>query len=255
MAAMSPFDAPPSTQPVPFEPPRPPHSRRRTALVALASAGLVGGGLVAISQFASADQPSLVSGSTDTQPPTAAPPATVPSSNALPSDEGEPEQSPPAIDGEIVIDLGDGEPLTIDLGDLAAADLEAVNECLGFTAMELGELSDIGQIGRLPAFGEFGELGELPGMAPGNGHVTVAGPDGLTVAEFGEGDGSVTITQANGELTVTSDGDVEVSDLEAMIDELPPIEWGDVGQLFEGALPTPPDIDELQECLGGAPGS
>ena len=45
------------------------------------------------------------------------------------------------------------------------------------------------------------------------GSVTVAGPDGVSIIDLGE-NGSVTVTKAGGEITVETDGDATVSDLE-----------------------------------------
>ena len=44
----------------------------------------------------------------------------------------------------------------------------------------------------------------------GRSHVVVTGPDGVSVVDFGEGDGSVTITKSGDAITVESDGDVTV---------------------------------------------
>ena len=58
---MEPFDLPPSTPPVSFDPPEPARSHRRwrTPLVALTTAGMVVGGIVVAGRFASADRPAL----------------------------------------------------------------------------------------------------------------------------------------------------------------------------------------------------
>jgi hypothetical protein len=46
--------------------------------------------------------------------------------------------------------------------------------------------------------------------------VTVTGPDGVEFYDFGDSDGSITITQTDGELSVVSDGDVTVGSFEGL---------------------------------------
>jgi hypothetical protein len=98
------------------------------------------------------------------------------------------------------------------------------------------ELSDEGFEGFFDDF-EFSDesLGEfeLDGT-----HVSVFGSDGLTVVEFGDGDGSVTITQEDGETSITVDGSAE----------LQMVEFPDLASLgldsFDHGL-----LDDFESCL------
>ncbi len=247
---MNPFELPPIGDPVSVEAPHPERPRRgRMAVVAVVTAGLIGGGIAGISQLASADQPDLAA--------TAAPDEPITAATTSPPDDGDRDESTsdePASDeprsdqpsvgrsGEIVLDDGDGDPIVIDLGDLADGDLGRLTECLGFPMFDFG----IGDLesgewtpGELPNLDEFldeflddrpFDLPELDGEWAGGafdvdgGSVTVAGPDGVSVVDLGES-GSVTITKEDGEVTISTDGDATVSQL----DEL----FGDFGTIFD----------------------
>lgn len=300
MAGMNPFEQPPTTPPVSLDPPAvighggPDGPRRgRMALAALAAAGLVGGGLVVAGQFASADRPSLeetVAVGDDT-------------STTLPDDDttGEPgddrndgspderDDEAPTVDGQIVIDVGDGEPTVIDLGELEGH-VTDLSECLGGPMLGGGRLFDLdlGEIGPADPEGPFGEefeqrmeefldelpwdelgdldLGELDDgvriFGSGGSTVTVVGPDGVEVIDLGEGDATVTIEQTDGELTIEADGDATVSelpDLGEIFRHGPgphgPVDPGqlDLGELDLGELGLaellPFDLDELGDCL------
>jgi hypothetical protein len=244
---MDPFDVPPATPPVSVDPPLPdagpPRRRGRTALVALAAAGLVGGGMVGISQFVSADRPEVGSGAPSlaaieapgdegdvaddgtTDDGTTDDGTTDDGSDGAPEDGTEDgsgtDGDRPVIGGEIVIDTGDGDPIVIDLGD----GFERLEEC-GLPVPGGGPWLDLHE-GELP-FEELDVLlDELPlgdvGMFAIDGtHVTVAGPDGVSVVELGDGDGSVTISQQDGEVTITTDGDATVRELPGVL-ELGPL--------------------------------
>src|SRR3954452_14529704 len=139
---MGPFDLPPSTPPVSLDPPQPQgrgrRSRGRTAVVVAASVALVGAGVLAIAQFASNDDSPVANAAQEagTTPPTPAPetaPPTVAPDTA-------PATTAPAGDtsGKIVIKIGDGDPIVIDLGDLGAlaaggglGDLGNIEQCVG----------------------------------------------------------------------------------------------------------------------------
>ena len=244
--AMSPFDQPPSSPPVSFD--QPPDGgrrrrRRRTAAVAAASVGLAAAGVVAVAQLASADDsdplPANAVAQVDEAPP-------VPAPTTVPDDE--PDE--PAGDDQIVIRIGDEEPIVIDLGDLGLPP-------------ELGDLSELGELGELGDLQDLDfeqvqkclggslldlDLGAVPGSLPPLGgldvfgdDVTLAGPDGVSVLDFGEGDGSVTITE-NGELTITSEGDVDVQQLDEILDELPD------EAPAERPLPPLPDFDTILDA-------
>ena len=68
-------------------------------------------------------------------------------------------------------------------------------------------------------FDEYGIEDELDDEF-GNG-VSIMTDDDLTFAEFGEGDGSITVNQVGGVITVTTDGDVTVEEIdESAFDEI-----------------------------------
>ena len=138
---MNPFDLPPSTPPVSTEPPDPSAPRRgRMALVALASAGLLAGGVVGVSALVSADDPELEPAA---EPIEAAP--TGPDEDDTPTDS---DTGTPSIDGEIVIDTGDGDPIVLDIGELADIDGD--------------QLAELGECAGLPMWFEAGPMADLP---------------------------------------------------------------------------------------------
>lgn len=260
MAPMNPFDAPPSGNPVSLDSPAPTPDRRgrgRMALVAVLTAGLIGGGIAGISQLASADRPDLASTAPDEPTDETVPPAddsSDDSDTAPPTDAPEP---PDGTDGEIVLDTGDGDPIVIDLGEFDEADIERLTECIGLPMFDFGEF-DPGEWapGELPNLDEFFEdlpfdmkaledlegqwVGELGGaFGADGGSVTVAGPDGVSVVDLGE-NGSVTVTRENGEITVETSGDATVSELTDL--------FGDFGAVFEGAFDDQA-FDEFLESL------
>jgi len=61
------------------------------------------------------------------------------------------------------------------------------------------------------------------------------------------GDGSVTITKKDGEINISSDGDVQVDDLAAAGDSLPLPSLPSLSEL--------PDFDHIYECLEDAIGN
>ena len=264
---MNPFDQPPSGAPVSSTPPSgPAHDgarRGRLALAALAAAGLVGGGVVVAGQFASADErPTLTTvdepGADDGEEPGSG------------AESGTDDRDGPRIDGRIVVDDGDGDPIVIDLGEVGAC---------------------VGPILRGGPFGPFGEgqpdrpprpfdedfhrrmeefldgleldgLGELDDdgvriFGSGGSMVTIVGPDGVEVIDLGDGDATVTIEQRDGELSVETDGDARVSELPDVRDLLPNLRDldrdEDRGERRERPplprIPALPDLDELESCL------
>jgi hypothetical protein len=219
------------------------------ALVALASAGITAGGVVAVGQFATADRPTggevVAAQPVSTEAIGTVPPATAP--------------LPEPGDGTITVQVGDGEPITVDLGDLGvfggADDFGPIGECLG-------RLFDFEfDIDVEPNGGMDLQVGDLPplsipplGDVFGGGHVTVIDDDGMTIADFGDGDGSVTITKQGDTITVTSEGDVTVQALDDLMGEMPMLDeswfdqnWSDAS----GDLPFP-DFELIQECLDNA---
>lgn len=235
------------------------------ALVALASTGLLAAGVVAVSQLASADRPDAVTVPAGATPsdesvgtPSPAPPTSAP---APPADDPEGDSSgdpgEATVDGQIVIQIGDGEPITIDLGELG--DLEQLED-LDLGELDLGELDQL-DLDRLQECLALFDIDfdvdfdlEIPPIGPlggfGEGDVTIAGPDGVSVVDFGEGDGSVTISRTDGELTITSDGDVEVEQLADMFEDMSP---GDMSpdDMFPGGMF--PDADRIHDCLSERP--
>lgn len=261
IGAMSPFDQPPSGLPVPLDPPsgtgpggHDGPRRGRMALAALAAAGLVGGGIVVAGQIVSADRPTLGEQSTEEGDET--PGGEVGGERA----DGDPGRLP--IDGEIVIDDGDGDPLVLDLGALA--------ECLG-PILHGGPLAG-GDGSPRPLFDEDFQqrmedfLDGLPHDGPdghaaddgvrifgsGGSTVMVVGPDGVEVIDLGDGDATVTVEQRGGELAVETDGDATVAELPEFGDLLPH-PHGDMPGAWGGGLPF--DLGSIEECLGEPDGT
>jgi hypothetical protein len=250
---MGPFDLPPSTPPVSFDPPPNSPGRRspgRSAAVVAASVALIAAGVLAVAQFASgsdADVANAAQAGDDTSgttPPTPAPETTPPPSTVPATDEQAPDaqDDTPDLDGKIVIQLGDGDPIVIDLGDLGSlgdlaggdlGDLGKIEECIGSLAFDIDIDAGPGEL----------SLPGLPGLFGDGDDLTVAGPNGLSVLDFGDGDGSVTITKQDGEITITSEGDVQVDDLTAP-DASAPLP----------SLPPLPDFDQIYQCLEDATG-
>lgn len=255
---MGPFDLPPSTPPVSFDPPPPDRSGRRTpgrtAAVVAASAALVAAGVLAIAGFASSGDSPAANAAQDagTTPPTPAPetapataaPETAPPTTA-PTTAPTGDQSPDGGDlsGKIVIQIGDGDPIVIDLGDLGAlggsgglGDLGNIEQCIGDLPFDIDLNAAPGGAG-LPSFDVFGN-GET---------VTVMAPNGLSVLTFGDGDGSVTITKKDGEISISSNGDVQENDLGGTDASVPMPSLPGLGDL--------PDFDHIYQCLEDATGA
>lgn len=273
LIVMNPFEQPPTTPRVSTDPPAdtPTPRRGRMALVALASAGLVAGGIVGVSAVGSADDPRL---ETSDVAAAAADDDTTTTTTVM-TDDGDTttddgdtgEQS--VVDGEIVIDLGGGEPIVIDVGDVGDLDGEQfaeLGECLGLPFLDLGPMGDLpfefpdgefeAWIDELPGvFGDFElpegaefDIGEFA-MVP-DGEVTVFGPDGMTVIDLGDGDASVTITRdgETGELAITTDGTATEQTFDDLFGD---IEFGELPEFpgeFDELSP-----DEIEEMLGELP--
>jgi len=273
----NPFDHPPTTPPVDLTPGpigNPGPGRGRLALVALASAGLLGASIVGVSYLVSADDPEL-------DPPAAA------AISATGDDETDTDTEPaddddlddgtghegPEIEGQITIDTGDGEPIVIDLGELGE-DLPAITECFdlpwlggdvqgglggGIFEFDSEQMEDLeGLFEEFPLdemfeqfpfdemFGEFsadGVLGDL------GSSVTVTGPDGVTIIDLGDG-GSVTITRNGDDLSISTDGDATATELEDLFSEFDVEgmldEFG-AGGLFDDFEMFDPEL--LEECI------
>ena len=264
---MNPFDLPPSGAPVSVDgPPAPEPSRRgRTALVVVLTLGLVGGGVAGVSQFASADRPDLAVSAQDEPDDTIAPADDETTDDTTTDDTTDDTTT----DGEFVLDLGDGEPIVVDLGDLDLGRIGDLTECVGLPAFDAD-----GGLGEFPpgdwAPGEFpldleqlfddlplGDLDgldlegldldglDLEGLDLDGGSVTVVGPDGVSVVDLGE-NGSVTVTSEDGAVTVSTEGDATVSDLDDL--------FGEFGRIFEGGTGLFDDEVLHDEAIGAWPG-
>ncbi len=199
----APIAEPPTTPPT--------GSRRRLVLAAAAATALGVGGVVAGSTLASADDEPAGDETIDDE-----------TGGGDTTDDVEPVDELPMDDEHD----GDGTWDMPSLDELDAA-FEDFDACLseqlpdvvggGWSDVEGGEFPDLEQWTE-----EFEDL--LGGM------VTVFSPgaDGgdLTLLEFGEGDGTITITQTDGEITVSTDGDV--ADLETSLPDLGDLDLGDL---------------------------
>ena len=235
------------------------------AIAALAAAGLVGGGLVAASQFASADRPEIDSPSGNS-------PAAAGQDEPAPDDSA-PDDSAPERDisgdedssdgdsigeGKIVIQVGEGEPIVIDFGEF---DFAGLQECIGLPAggsifgdAPFGDFDFESMFDDLPFDLADGFPGDSPGAFPlgeldFGSQVTVTGPDGVEFYDFGDSDGSITITQTDGEISVSSEGDVTTTSFEDLLAELP----FDLDGIFDGHLdgfdPENFDPEQLNDLL------
>jgi hypothetical protein len=254
MTAMSPFDLPPTTPPVRFDPPETGRrSWRRSLAVGAASIGLVAAGALVVSQLATAGESQPVAraatpgGETIESTPPTPPPTTAP-----PADDADDAGDATAdLDGQIVIRINEEEPIVIDLGELGELGVPSDLGELDLGELDLGEL-DLGQLGEIPDLdqleaclghplfdeGDAGSVPAMPDVFGDGGTITITGPDGVSVFDLGEGDGSVTITKENGEITVTTEGDIEVTEVGDLLDDIP--------------MPSLPDFHELFDCLESA---
>jgi hypothetical protein len=249
---MNPFDQPPATPPAatPFgEPPvGPRRSGTRRVAIAAVAVGLAGVGVFGVSQLVSADradddasamtidpsEPGDEQGGPSSQDPSAA--GTVfggledldglqecleqqfpegPFGDDFDVDEflqdfdvdeflddfDAETFDPESLDFDALLEELDIDQLLEDL-DLEGLDLEGLDpESLdGFTIESV-------EPGESRVFGD----GELFGT--GGTSVTVVGPDGVTMYKIGDGDGSINIAQSDGDLVVTTEGDVTVLEL------------------------------------------
>lgn len=276
---MNPFEAPPSTPAVSFDPPVEPPARRRgrTVAVVLGTAGMLTAGIVGVSHLASADDPDLtdVAGAdrplfdgvaaTDDEP-------SDETDDDAPTDDTDDDTSDEPGDdegddsGELRIQVGDGEPIVIDLGELFDGETgRVISECLDLPFLDVpavpdaapGELDldldlDLGVLlDDLLAGGGFDDelqswLDELDATELGSSpfeidtwdlgdQVTVVGDDGLTIIDLGDGDATVTIERdgETGELTITTDGTATERRLDELFGEfeLPALPQGELPDL------------------------
>jgi hypothetical protein len=195
---------------------------------ALAACGLVVGGLAVASQVAWAGDDAvtaIAATPTTAAPTTAAPPTT---EVAAPEPDAEHSDHPWFDMGAWEDWSGHGMPWG--MGAMGGVDVGGMIECM------------TGELGIDPTFGAEGGFERLAELF-GHGAVNVITPDEASMLQFGEGDGSITITKSGDAYTVTTSGDVSETDLSGLI-ELP-ADWPEV----------PADVMEsFAECVPlGAP--
>ncbi len=192
-----------------------------------------------------------------------------PAPDTVPSDDDDSDE--PTVEGKIVISNADGDPIVVDLGDgtVNGQPFDKIAECLGvdgefgtmFEDFGSGDFDGMFEDFAITGPGGPGHMGEMPfgefGMFGSDGtHISVIGPDGMSMVDLGDGDGSVTITQKDGAVTIETDGSATVTELSEMLGaiELPDLEGLDLQQLlpkdlegFDFELPA-----DIQACLSGA---
>lgn len=224
-----------------LEPPEPPR-RRRGLLIAgsMAAVALVAGGL-AVSQLALADD----------DPATAASPSTTGDGTA---DSG-------TVDSETASDSGTSDAGTTDSGTqpdgrdehgrhrgpIEPGDLGRLQDCLGIDVPFLPGPGDDGERGDQDAPPRRGPLGGWLGALGDGSHVAVLGPDGVSVVDLGDGDGSVTITQQDGDVSISTDGGATVRKLSDVLDD-----WAGRRDRADGGT-TDPSSDQPGDEAPGRP--
>lgn len=160
MNDVNPFDGPPTTPPVSFEPPPVPRRRGRMVGVVLATTGLLGAGVFGVSALVSADDdPALGSAPTTTGDDGDADDTTT---TTAPDEPGGDEQSSTEDGPTVRIDDGEGAPFVIDLGELDAEDLREFTECAGLPMLGGDVFGEFEIFGDLPSDGDLGpKLDEL----------------------------------------------------------------------------------------------
>jgi hypothetical protein len=279
---MTPFPPPQphEQQPEPTLDPPTGRSRRGRTLTIAAVAALGVSGVVAGSQLVSAasdddpaddqaptfDEDAPIDPREDSEPRNEAPDTQPDNEDAEPDTQPDNEDTEPGdhtdaegpTHGDFDFDLGDFginlDDFGIDLGSLdeAFADYDA---CLADRLPDFDEtfegVDDVfGDVFNDEAGGEWAiDLDAVLGDA-----VTVLDTDSeelLTLFDFGEGDGEITITRTDGEIDVQTSGDVEqveVPDAEGIDPDL-----GDLGQAFEDCaefLPAGGVFDIVGEIFG-----
>ena len=181
-------------------------SPRRTASIVALTSGLLVGGVLVGSQFVSANTPSV----TD-DPATGAPETDAPTDSTT-------EQTPADTEGN----EPDGDWMDLDglfeLDPEIKAQFEAFDACiskqLGDTDL-FGGFDVIGEDGVIPPFEKFEDFDfGLPGDFEIPAGVFVEAGDDTGFYEFGDGDGTITITKSGDDISVSSDGDVSVQSFE-----------------------------------------
>jgi hypothetical protein len=188
---------------------RPAGSRRRTASIVALTSGLLVGGVLVGSQFASANTPGVDDDPTTS---TEGPDAEVPN-----DDSNEPTTE--ETDGESDAEQSDWDKADwLDLGGLFDLDPEVVaqfEELEACISEQLGGLDVFGEDGVVPPFEKLEDFGfdMLEGFEIPSGVFVEAGDD-TGFYEFGDGDGTITITKSGDDVSVSSEGDVNVQNFE-----------------------------------------
>ena len=227
-------------------------SRRRLIITAVAATALGVGGVVAGSQLVAADDENT----TDEPAPTDA----TESVEAGPV-EAEPVDQPVGNDSDDDADSSDDGDWEFPALDELKMSFSEFEQCL---AKQLPDLEDGGWMdidsGELPDIGDWDTAFEdLLG-----GSVTVFSPgaeDGdLTLLDFGDGDGTITITQTGGEITISTDGDVEsvdagLLDLAELSDIADLADIADLTELADFEFEPDPDVEAaFENCASLLPG-
>ncbi len=236
--------------------PTPTSTRRRHAVTAAITSVVLVGGVIAGTQFASADEPTLEPDDTDEPAVEAADTSDVDGHDETdPTDADEHDEAWAAHEAcmgeQLGIDLGGDEPTDAELDALDAITDErwdaADAACDSLLPEEI--------LAELAAFEEYeqcldeqlGELGIEFVDEPYHGSVVVEGVDDVEFFDFGDGDGTVTITKVGDAITTSTDGDVTVVDLDALDAEWEEHEaaWDQAHEACESLLPEDAFIDDL----------
>ncbi len=178
-------------------------SPRRTASIVALTSGLLVGGVLVGSQFVSANTPSVAD-----EPTTSS--TDVPDTEAPADDTTESGQH----------EDGGQEPGWMEFDSLFELDPEVTAQFEEFDACISEQLGDLDLLGGFDVIGDvatssFEEFDfDFPeGFEPPPGVFVEAGDD-TGFYEFGDGDGTITITKSGDEISVESDGDVNVQTFE-----------------------------------------
>jgi hypothetical protein len=218
------------------EPGLAPRRRRgRTALAAAAGAAATVGLLGIVPAFVSASS-STTSTSIDTSAEPADPPASEPTT---PSPDDTDDGAPGDViecSGSISVILGeDGVPVVSS---------DTNGDCTGVLP-HVFPIDD-------EAMAEFEAcmeevVGDVAPPFDPSGTVSVDdGTDAPALYDFGEGDGTITVTKTGDDINVTTSGDVDTLDLGAL-DEL----WAEHAEQFESCNELLPDLPDLDLEVGG----
>jgi hypothetical protein len=184
-------------------------SRRRTASIVALTSGLLVGGVLVGSQLVSANTPSVAD-----EPTT----STEARDTEVPSDDTA-EPTTEKSDGE----KSDGEQADwMELGGLFGLDPEVKAQFEEFDACISEQLGDLDVFGSFDVIGENGVIPPFEKLEDFGIHENFEIPSDVIVEagedtgfyEFGDGDGTITITKSGDDVNVSSDGDVNVQTFE-----------------------------------------